>query len=138
MGRPPKYHTEEERKLAKKHALDRHRLKKGMAVGCTGGRPPAGLKREVKDIGGIQVVRETYDFPAPKMKLTATSTPDDIRKWIVQVCENLSNCPVPAAWASAATIMQRNLELYLKLTPPPPPPREERPRATIIINEKDI
>lgn len=135
-GRPTKYATEEERKLARKHAMDRYRLRHGEAVGMGGGRLPAGIKREVVDVG-TKIIRETYEVPLPKIKLTADSTVEDIRKWIVQVCENLSNCPQPAAWASAATIMQRNLELLIKLTPPPAPVREERPRITITLDDDE-
>lgn len=136
MSRVSQY-TEEERKERRRIAQARYRLKQGTKVGCPPGRPPRGKIRTLAD-WAPQVVKEISVLPKPKRKINANSTIEEIREWITEVCLNLSNCDNPAAWASAASIMQRNLELLIKLTPPPKPEPEERERVQIEIEEKDV
>lgn len=137
MGRTPIY-TPEERKERRRITQARYRLKQGIPVGMPPGPRPKDEVRYVADWSPrIVVSQKKQTMIMPKSKLNANSSVEDVREWIVEVCARLSECDNPSAWASAAAIMQRNLELLIKLTPPPQPEHEPRPRITIELDDKD-
>lgn len=135
MSRTSKY-TEEEKKARRAIAQARYRLKKGQMVGMPPGRPPKDGVRTVAD-WTPRVMDNRPKIIMPKTPLSASSSIEEIREWITNVCIALSQSENPAAWASAAMIMQRNLELLAKLTPPEKPKPEPRPRIQITIEDTD-
>lgn len=135
MGRKSIY-SEEERAQRRAIAQARYRLSKGVKVGLPPGRPPAGQVRTIADYAP-KVVQQKSQIILPKRQLSAHASADEIREWIIEVCDSLSKCDNPAAWASAASIMQRNLELLIKLEPPKPVEPKKRPRCEILIDENE-
>lgn len=135
MGRKSIY-SEEERAQRRAITQARYRLSKGVKVGLPPGRPPAGQIRTIADVVP-KVIQQKPRIVLPKRKLSANATTEEIREWVVGVCESLANCENPAAWASAASIMQRNLELLIKLEPPKPVEPKKRPRIEILIDENN-
>ncbi len=129
--------TEEEKKEHRRIATARYRLKKGIAVGAKRGRPAAGIERTVDNSGVVPVVKEEPVFLKPKKRINKDSTFDDVCDYILEICDNLVNCPNPAAWASAANTMHRVLETMIKLQPPKPVEPIKRPRVQIVIDETE-
>lgn len=75
--------------------------------------------------------------PRPTITLHKKSTIEDMREWCMDVAEELRQCSVPAAWASALNSILKLIENLDKKMPQKLPEVKERPRATIIIEDDE-
>lgn len=129
--------TEEERKEHRRIATARYRLKKGVAVGTKRGRPASGYTKTVDNTGVVPVVREEPVFIKPKKRINHDSTFEERLDYIMEICDNLVNCPNPAAWASGGALMHKALETMIKLAPPKTVEPVKRPRVEVVIQDDE-
>lgn len=135
-----------EQKLERKRAMNRLRQQnyrirhKDERLGRPSGRPKKGetCQTEVRDGVIIHTIKEPAKEewrPLPKITLNKNSKLEDLLPWAMEVAEELRQCPVPAAWASALTSVLKIIEFLDKKLPPTMPDVKPRPRQTIVIED---